>query len=214
MMMTTDFFTTPRIAGALLLLGLLLILLAVALIAVQGRLAGMAAAFRGVGPETGDVSALRTMASFQIPATIGQVAGFALLTVLLFESGDHSLPAVALALVVLSWTLWAIDGTFNASVTVWAAEEAARTGVTPEFYEPIRRWVHNEIGLVAYVTFFAATAAYGWSALRTGYLSPWLNWAVLAWSLIWILLAFLKVGLPAFVILPPLVFGVGLLLRG
>ena len=54
--MNTEFFTTSRIAGILLLLSLVLILGAAGLIAAQGRLAGMAAAFRGVGPGTGDAS--------------------------------------------------------------------------------------------------------------------------------------------------------------
>ena len=81
-----------RIADILLLLSLLLILGAAGLIAAQGRLGGMAAAFRGVGP----------------------------------QAGDRGPAVAALALVVFSAAFAAVEGTFHANVTVWAAEEAAR----------------------------------------------------------------------------------------
>ncbi len=53
-MMATNYFSIARIAGILLLLGLLILLYGVGSIAAQGRLEGMAAAHRGVSlrPET------------------------------------------------------------------------------------------------------------------------------------------------------------------
>lgn len=213
-MMITNFFTTSRIAGILLLLSLLLILGAVGLIAAQGRLGGMAAAFRGVGPQSGDASGLRTIARFAIPSTIAQLAGFALFTLLLHQAGDRGPAVVALVLVVFSMAFAAVEGSFHASVTVWAAEEAARTGAAPEFYEPLRRWANGDVQLVYMSAFLSAMLLFSWSALRTGLLSPWIGWIALAWSLLSFPLYFLVFGAPLIIIAFPLLFGVGLLLRG
>jgi hypothetical protein len=209
-----EFFTTARIAGILLLLSLLLLMGAAGLIAAQGRLGGMAAAFRGVGPHTGDASGLRTIARAAIPYTMAQLAGYALFALLLHQAGDRGLAIVALGLIVFSMALAAVEGTFHASVTVWAAGEAARTGAAPEFYEPLRRWANGDVQLVYMSAFLSAMPLFSVSALRTGLLSPWLGWAALAWSLLSVPLYFLVFGAPAIIVVSPLLFGVGLLLRG
>lgn len=201
-----------RIAGILLLLSLLLLLGGVGLIAAQGRLEGMAAAFRGVGPQTRDASGLRTIARFAIPSTIAQLAGFALFTLLLQQAGDRGPAAAALALVVFWAALAAVEGTFHANVTVWAAEEAARTGTAPEFYEPLRRWANGDVQLVYMSAFLTAMLLFSWSALRTGLLSAWIGWTAFAWSLLAFPLYFLVLGAPVIIIVFPLLFGVGLLL--
>ncbi len=212
--MNTEFFTTTRIAGILLLLNVLLILGAVGLIAAQGRLDGMAAAFRGVGPQTGDASALTTVARFAIPANIALLTGFAFFTLLLHQAGDRGPAFAAMALVIFSAVIATVEGTFHANVTVWAAEEAARTGAAPELYEPLRRWVNGDIQFV-YISFFlSAMLLFSWSVLHTGLLSPWIGWAALAWSLLSFPLYFLVFGVPAIIIVFPLLFGVGLLVVG
>ncbi len=213
-MTDTGFFTTPRTAGALLLLSLVVILGAVALIAAQGRLGGMAAAFRGVGPETGDASGLRTIARFAVPYLMAQLAGFALLTLLLHQAGDRGLAIIALTLFIFTATFAAVEGSFQGSVTVWAAEEAARTGAVPAFYEPLRRWLNHDVQL-GYMSFqLTALLLFSLAALRTGLLAPWIGWAALAWSLLSFPLYYLVIGAPLIVIITPLLLGVGLLLRG
>jgi len=187
---------------------------AVVLIAAQGRLDGMAAAFRGVGPQSGDASGLRTIARFGVPYTLLQLAGLALFTARLHAAGDRGPAVAALALVVFSAAFSAIEGSFHASVTVWAAQEAARTGAAPPFYQPLRRWANGDVQLVYMSAFLCAMLLYSWSALRTGLLSGWLGWTALAWSLMSVPLYFLVLGAPLVIVVSPLPFGVGLLLRG
>jgi hypothetical protein len=212
--MTTDFFTTPRLAGILLLLSLLIILGAAGFVAAQGRLGGMEAAFRGVSPGTGDASGLRSIARAAIPYTMAQLAGFALFTLLLQQAGDRRQAVIALTLFVFSALFGAIEGSFHASVTVWAAEEAARTGTAPAFYEPLRRWANGEVQLVYMSFLLVALLLFSWSALRASLLPAWIGWAALAWSLLSFPLYFLVTGAPLVIILTPLLFGVGLLWRG
>lgn len=212
--MNGEFFSTTRIAGILLLLSPALLLLAVAVIAVQGKLGGMAAAFGGVGPNAGDASGLRIIARFAIPAQIVQLAGFAYFGVLLYETGDRGPAVAALSLVVLSSAVAVVEGSFQSSVTVWATQQAASTGTTPELYEPLRRWVNGDVQLAYMSAFLTAMVLFSWSVVRTGVLSSWMGWAVLASSLLAFPLYFLVLGAPLIIIVFPLLFGVGLLLRG
>ncbi len=208
-----EFFSTTRFAGILLLLTPLLLLLAVGLIAAQGKLGGMAAAFGGVGLRDADASGLRTIARFAIPAQITQLAGLALFSVLLYEAGDRGLGLAGLALAVFSAALAAVEGTFHANVTVWAAEQVARTGAAPEFFEPLRRWTNGDIQLAYMSAFLSAMLLFSWSALRTGVLSSWIGWGALGWSLLSFPLYFLFLGAPLIIIVFPILFGVGLLLH-
>jgi hypothetical protein len=213
-MMNLEFLTTSRVAGLLMLLSIAIMLGAVALIAAQGRLGGMSAAFSGVGPESEDASGLRTIARFAVPYTMAQLAGFSLFTLLLMRAGDPGLAVVALVLLVFWSILGAVEGSFHASVTTWAAEVAARTGAAPEFFEPLRRWLNSELQLVNMAFALTAMVLFSWSALRTGLVPAWAGWAALGWSLLSFPLYYLVLGAPLIVIVAPLIFGIGLLLRG
>lgn len=207
--MIANFFTTSRIAGILLLLSLLLLLIGLGFVATQGKLEGMAVAFRGVGPPFRDASGLRIMAGFALPAFMALLAGFTLLTMLLHQAGDHGLALIALVLLVCSVAVAAISGSFHASVTVWAAPYRS----APEFYEPLRRWMNNEVQ-IAYVSFLLTSIAlFSWSTLRTKLLPIWIGWTALVLSLLSFWHYFFVLGAPAVIFVPPVMFGVGLLLR-
>lgn len=209
--MKAEFFTTSRLAGILMLLSIAVMLGAVALIGTQGRLSGMSAAFRGVGPESKDASGLRTIARFAIPYIMAQLAGFALFMLILDEAGDRGLAFIALIFLLYWSVLAAVEGSFQASVTVWAAEEAARTGAAPDFFEPLRRWLNGEAQLANMSFALIAMMLFSWSALRTGVLPPWIGWTSLVWSLLSFPLYYLVFGAPLIIIVTPLLFGIGLL---
>lgn len=210
-MMTTEWLNMSRTAGLLLLISLLIITGAVALIAVQGRLAGMAAAFQGVGPNSQDASGLRTIARFAIPFTMTLLAGFALFTLLLQQAGDRGFAFVAMVFLVFWAVLSAVEGSFQASVTVWAAEEASRTGVTPDMFEALRRWINADLQPANMVFALVAMVLFSWSALRTGVLPSWIGWTALAWSLLSFPLYYLALGAPLIIVVTQLLFCIGLL---
>jgi len=212
--MNPNFLTTTRVAGILLLLSILIMLGAVVLIAGQGKLGGMAAAFGGVHPKSSDASGLRTIARFAVPFTMAQLAGFVLVTLLLAQAGDRELAVVALVLLVFWSVLAAVEGSFQASVTVWAAKETARTGTTPEFFEPLRRWLNSELQPLNMSFALVAMLLFSWSALRTGLLPSWISWAALAWSLLSFPLYYLVLGAPLIILVTPMLFGIGLLMHG
>jgi hypothetical protein len=67
-----------------------------------------------------------------------------------------------------------IEGTFQASVTVWAGN--ARTGADPELFEPLRLWMNMWVQRFYVPMGLVAAAAYGWAILETRLLPQWVGW--------------------------------------
>ncbi len=195
-----------------MLIGIVFMVTAVALIGSQGRLGGMSAAFRGVSPNSEDASGLRTIARFAVPSFMAQLAGFALFALVLYEENDRGLAFVALIFLLYWSILSAVEGSFQASVTTWAAQEAGRTGAVPDFYEPLRRWLNGEAQLVNMSFGLVAMVLFSLSALRTGVIPEWSGWVALGWSLLSFPLYYLVLGAPLIIIVTPLLLGIGLLI--
>jgi hypothetical protein len=208
--MITKFFTTPRIAGILLLLSLLLPLVGLGVIVLQGKLAGMGAAFRGVGPPIRDASGTRIGAGFALPALIALLAGFTLVAMLSHQAGDRGFALVAMTFLVFGAVLAAIETSFHASVTVWAV---LYWRSVPELYDQLRRWVNGSLQITYMSFLLTSMLLFSWSALRTRLLPAWIGWAALALSLLSFWHYFLVLDAPAVVFVTPLLIGVGLLLR-
>ncbi len=213
-MIITDFFTTTRMAGLLMILSILIIVGAVGLIAIQGRLGGMVAGFGGLTPEIGDASGLRTIGRAGLLYTMAQLAGFTLLTLVLVREGDRGAAVVGLVFLVVWSILGAVEGSFQASVTVWAAEQTARTGTPPEFFEPLRRWLNSELQLVNMSFGLLAMLLFSISVLNIGLLPPWISWTALIWSILSFPVYYLVLGAPLIILLTPLLLGAGLIMQG
>lgn len=213
-MSMADIITIPRLAGMLMLLSILIMLGAAGLIAAQGRLDGMVAAFGGLGPQTGDASGLRTIARAALPFTLAQLAGFALLSQVLVQAGDRGTAVIALVFLVIWSILGVIEGSFHASVTVWAAEQMAQTGAVPELFEPLRRWLNSELQLLNMTFGLLAMLLFSLSVLRLELLPAWISWTALVWSLLAFPLYYFVLGAPLIILLSPLLFGIGLIFHG
>jgi hypothetical protein len=208
--MGARYFSTPRLAGLLLLLSVLLLLVGATTLAAEGRLPGMGAAFRGVGPGRTDASGLRDIGRFALPFILLQLAGFAVFTTQLREAGDAGLALAALALLVFAMAFATLEGSFHANLTVWAVQ-VARTGAVPDFYEPLRRWLNGDVQIIYVSAFQTAMLLYSLSALSTRLAPSWLGWAALATTLLSVWHYFFVLGAPAVIFATPLLFGVGLL---
>lgn len=96
-------------------------------------------------------------------------------------------------------------------MTVWAAQQWEATGSVPEAYEPMHAWV-NEAFALSYASLLVAMAGFGWAVLRTDLLAPWVGWLSIGWSALWLVGYVFSVGLPAIIVLYPLIYGISLLL--
>lgn len=142
------------------------------------------------------------------------LTGLALLTTRLERTGERLLSSLGLVGLEVAVILWVVFSAFRATTTVKAAQDAAATGETPAYYEPVAQWGSALFNVYA-VLAFLALAAYGGSILLTGLLPAWVGWGTIVFSL-FLLFLMLVMGdtLPAFHYLPPLLIGILLLLRG
>lgn len=210
--MTKGYWGIQHVTGAVLVIGMLITIAGVIVVVIQGKIEGLEAAFKGVEGIGEDAAAFRTVGAFSLAGLTLMLVGFGMFTVHLAETGDRGISIVALNLLVFTFVFAAVEGTFHSEVTAWAGEEWARTGATPEFYEPLRRWMNGPIQL-AYMTFgFASMAGYGWAMLRTMVIPRWVGWATIGWSLAWLTVILVtQDSLPAVLFVPQLLIGVALL---
>ncbi len=112
----------------------------------------------------------------------------------------HFLPSI-------SSLLRSSEGTFHSSLTVWAGQQWERTGIVPEFYEPLRDWANRAVQAIYMPFGLLSMAGYGWAILRTGLLPRWIAWVAIAWSLV----VLVMVLPPAVLFVPALFLGIALL---
>jgi len=208
-----EFLLSRRVIGGLIVLGVILPIVGVIVVAVRGDLRGLTASFRGVGGIGEGASALATVTLFAIPGLILLLAGFSLFTLLLWDAGDRAISVIAFTLWFSGLILAMIEGTFQASVTVWAGK-IARTGTVPELYEPLRLWMNMWVQRFYVPMGLVAGAAYGWAILETRLLPRWVGWGSIGSSVAWLAVFRLDgEAIPAMIFIVPLVIGVVLLIQ-
>lgn len=208
----TPALSTPRVAGAALILSIVAILIGLGIAGAQGRVHGMAAGFRGVEGigEAASVLGLLNIAAFVM--IVLQLVGFTLLAVMLADAGERAVAAVALVLFVFAAATAVIEGSLQGTVTPWAGRYWERTGQVPELFEALRHWVQYGVQPVYMTAYFMAMAGFGWATVRTAVLPESVGWAALAWTALAIVLYYGLLGAPAVIVVYPLLFGGALLL--
>ena len=207
-----EFLLSRRVIGGLIVLGVILPIVGVIVVAVRGDLRGLTAGFQGVGGIGDRASALATVTLFAIPGLILLLVGFSLFTLLLWDAGDRGISIVAFTLWFGALILAMIEGTFQASVTVWAGN--ARTGSVPELFEPLRLWMNMWVQRFYVPMGLVAAAAYGWAILETRLLPRWVGWGSIGSSVAWLAVFRLDgEAIPAVIFVVPLVIGIVLVIQ-
>lgn len=202
-----------RSTGALLVAGLLIGLVAAAVMIGSGA---MAAFFDFLGGSPAGLEphleVFRFSTYLWAVAWISKLVGFVALSRLLIRSGDEQLAVVSLAVLVIATVLGILEATFTVGVTTWAVEETARTGATPEMYTVLKEGLLDKIQFVYTILGFAAQAGFGAALLKTRLLPPWIGMTAVVWGLVWLVLDSFFLGIPALLLLMPAVIGVALLM--
>lgn len=199
------------IAGLLLIAGFLLPLLALFIIIGSGGFQAYSAGIQGSIVEIAAVAnTFRLTNLLYAVSWIVSLLGFGLLTNLLLETSDVPEAVPAFIAILVASILGFLHGTFHMSVEIWAAEEAARTGNIPAFYDALEVWV-GSFFRVGYVVHLVGTAVYGWTIFHTRLLPSWIGRAVVGWSLLWLLAYVMGIGAPGILFFMPALIGVGLL---
>lgn len=123
----------PRLEGGLLVAGLGLGLTALGVLAAGGALPAFAAALRrgALAELVPHTVAFRISNILYAAAWISLLAGFTLLFRRLSSSGNEYFSTLGLVALVVATGLGLLEATFGFSLTPWAAEQAASTGIIP-----------------------------------------------------------------------------------
>jgi hypothetical protein len=211
--MNGAFWKEERIAGAVLIVPMILMVIALLITIASGAIAGFGAKVSGQLAEAAPYeSGFRTPTLLFVISWLVQLLGLCLLTRLLVRAGAGQLVIPALALIAFAVIVAFTYYSFRMTVEPWAAQEAARTGGVPEFFEPVKDWLGGNFEL-GYRVHFLAMIGYGVAVLRTRLLAPGASQGVIGWTTLWFVASLFGVGIPALPFFAPAFIGIVLLLK-
>ena len=212
--MVFDIRDSKSATGILLIASFLILVLALIITVAGGALPAFADSLQSVESleQMAPYAAMHSAVHYLYGAGwIVLLLGYGLLTRLLLRGGGEGLAIVAFIVILVAAVLGVIEASLRGSLTIWAAEEATRTGSIPDFYMALRGW-SDWIQRVHMSLAHLSLAGYGWALLRSGLLPPGIGWASIAWGGFWLLaLGVAHVGFPALVFIMPVVIGIALL---
>lgn len=203
-----------RTAGIVLLTGFILYLAALMTIIINGVFPAFSAMLQGsLQPLASYTAVFRQVHLFYALGWIVQFLGFGLLTRLLLDAGEDQVVILAFLAMSVATVFGLLEATFHMSVTIWAAQEAARTGTTPAFYPVLQQWIDRMQLIYAILSLFSL-AGFGWALLRTNLLPMWVEMASLVWGSGLLLVLLIRgIEIPAEIFIFPPVIGLTLLLN-
>ncbi len=209
-------WSVPQMAGALLILGSVIVLSSAALYMfvrdestpiIFGQPPRVWLRLVGKHPSLWFWATL----SF-IAGPIVTLMGFGLLSALLHGAGDPGYAQLGLLALAFGAVLWVINLAARLSIDPWAAKLQAETGAIPESYTAISLWTSVLFAIYTVLT-FAALALYGGAILATPALPHWVGWASILYGLAGLVyFAVMRDAPPFLQYLMPILLGVLLLL--
>jgi hypothetical protein len=214
-MLKSTFWTQRRFAGFSLMLGCFLFLLAAGLIPrdPNGHFIVNLPLREGLLVIAAQTTLWQGSLSFFFSGVIVTALGFALLTRVLWGSGERTFSFLGLLALWFGVVLAVIYLAFHLGVDPLAAQETVRTGAVPAYYEPLKGWA-TTLFQVYTVCAFSALALYGGALLVARLLPRWLSWTAISYGLLGLVLFAYAHDVPPFLhYLLPIVIGILLLLR-
>lgn len=209
-------FTTPHVAGALLILGSILFLSGAGSYAFARDRGGPM--IFGQPPRVwlrlvGEHPSLWRWATLLfIAGTIVTVMGFGLLTTQLRGAGDPGFAQLGLLAAAFGAALWVVNLAARLTIDPWAARLLAETDVIPESYTAISLWA-GALYVIYTILTFAALAVYGGGVVATSLLPGWAGWAAIVYGLAGLVFfAVIRDAPPFLHYLMPILLGILLLL--
>ncbi len=216
--MDDGFWTFQHVAAPLLIASTLIPIFMGILLAVSGNLMGLYS-----GPEDIWVNLALRRWVFRLSTLAMLVAlfGLALLTTQLHAAGEQTLSTVALVSFVVAAIGWILEMTVTLSIGEAATKAVAESGVIPDYWTALNHWVNNSLQQVYVSAGLVALMLFGRSLLQSNLSPSWAGWFSISWGALWLIasVAFSIVlrdkgesgFIPAVVLIPPLIIGIGLL---
>lgn len=184
------FWTQPRIAGAVIVGGTVLLLAISLPFYLRGDIRAVEAQFRPIDVAVGNIPVLRVASAGIGPWVTILLAGFVVLCIDLIRKGNIVLPALAIVGLTVFTVTWILESAFHTGVTVWAVGKLEVGEAVPELFHQLKTWlnvyVQWMVNPIAFLSFIAIAIA----SLRTGVLPGWAAWGVIVWSAVWLFIPF------------------------
>jgi hypothetical protein len=212
----STFWTERRFTGLILIMGCLLYIAAVGFMPrdAQGKLLVLLPDRASLLLVAAQPSLTELSFSLFIGGSIVTPLGFALLTRLLSDAGDRAFSQLALIAALFGAVLWVTYLALSLGISLFAAQETARTGVVPGYYELFGATTQPLFVIYTLLT-FAAVLAYGGAVLNTRVLPHWVGSVTIVYTLLNLVAAGFAGGNAAPIVhyLMPMVMGVLLILQ-
>lgn len=203
------FWSQPRVAGALIV-GALLVLLAVTVpVYLRGDVRAIEAQFRPIEIAVGETSVLRIASVTLGPWVTILLAGFVVLGVELVKRGSALIPVLAMVGLIVFTVAWILEAAFHTGVTVWAVRELEAGREVPVLFDQLKGWLNVYVQWIVNPIAFLSYIGFALASLKVGILPGWAAWGVVVWCAIWFFVPFPLALFPV-----PVFLGVMLLIYG
>ena len=185
-MLKSTLWTPRRVAGFTLLVGCFLYLTGAGLLPrdAQGNFSVTLPPRQDLLVIVAQPTLFQWSMSLFLTGIIVTALGFALLTKLLWDSGERTFSYLALIVSLFGVVLLVIYLAFWLGVDPLAGQETASTGVVPAYYAPLTAWT-TALFRIYTVFAFSALALYGGALLVARILPRWLSWTAILYGSGW-----------------------------
>jgi hypothetical protein len=203
------FWTQPRIAGAVITGGTVLLLAISVPFYLRGDIRAVEAQFRPIEVAVGNIPVLRVASAGIGPWVTILLAGFVVLCIDLIRRGNVVLPVLAIVGLTVFTVVWILESAFHAGVTVWAVGQLEAGEAVPELFHQMKTWLNVYVQWMVNPLAFLSFIAIAIASLRTGVLPGWAAWGTIVWSAVWFFIPFPLALFPV-----PVFIGTVLLVNG
>lgn len=203
------FWTQPRIAGAVITGGTVLLIAVSVPFYLRGDIRAVEAQFRPIEIAVGNTTVLRVASAGIGPWVSILLAGLVILGVDLIRRGEVVLPVLAIVGLTVFTVVWILESAFHTGVTVWAVGQLEAGEAVPDMFHQLKNWLNVYVQWMVNPLAFLSYVAIAIASLRTGVLPGWAAWGVIVWGAIWFFIPFPLALFPV-----PVFVGAMLLING
>ena len=208
--MFSDAFWTPsRLAGLVIVLGVLIPLIPGIGVLIFGKVRASEAMFSDLQNAVGHVTSFRIMAGGWAVFMLFTLAGFMLFAMVLWEEGARRLVVLSITAVVIHTVFVTLEVSFHMSVMTWAIRQLESGNPVPDIVLQMRHWLNFWLQVFSNPLLLLSYIGFGVAILNTGIVPAWVGWGLIGWGAIWLFFP-----LPLLIYPIPVIFGIILLVKG
>ena len=208
-MTDTGYWTAPRLAGLVLLLGSLIPMIPTIGVAIWGDIFAAEGMFREIERAAGHVTSFKIISITWAVWVLISLGGFVMLGSALWDTGPRTIIALSVVSFAVFVTLVVLEASFHFGVSAWAITKLDAGEPLPEIYGQLKRWLNFYMQILVNPLAMLSFVGFGVAILRTGVLWSWAGWFLIIWGGV-----FAFFPLPLLIAPIPMLLGIALLIGG